>query len=88
MAIALTPDLGKFISELRYGEIPKDAVAPIHTGFTDCVGVMIAGANEPAPQLLKSILAPAGSEATLLFDSLLALDRLPQVRELPGLAAS
>lgn len=67
MATALTSDLGKFISGLRYRDIPADAVAVIQAGFTDCVGVMIAGAEESAPQLLKSMLAPAGGEATLLF---------------------
>ena len=67
MPIALTRGLGRFIAGLRYQDIPKDAISFIHTGFTDCVGVMIAGAREPAPQILRSVLAPAGGEATLLF---------------------
>ena len=67
MAIALTRGLGRFISGLRYQDIPKVAIPLIHTGFTDCVDTMIAGSREPAPQLLKSVLAPAGGEATLLF---------------------
>ena len=67
MPVALTLGLGKFIAGLRYRDIPKEAVSFIHTGFTDCVGVMIAGAGEPAPQLLRAMLAPAGNEATLLF---------------------
>jgi 2-methylcitrate dehydratase PrpD len=67
MPIALTTGLGKFIAGLRYRDIPGDALAFIHTGFTDCVGVMIAGAGEPAPQLVRAMLAPAGGEATLLF---------------------
>ena len=67
MPIALTLGLGKFIAGLRYRDIPEDAIPFIHTGFTDCVGVMIAGAGEPAPQLVRAMLAPAGGEATLLF---------------------
>jgi 2-methylcitrate dehydratase PrpD len=67
MPIALTLGLGRFVAGLRYEDIPKDAIPFIHTGFTDCVGVMIAGAREPAPQLLKAMLAPAGGESTLLF---------------------
>ena len=67
MPIALTLGLGKFIAGLRYRDIPEDAIPFIHTGFTDCVGVMIAGAGEPAPQLVRAMLAPAGDEATLLF---------------------
>ena len=67
MPVALTLGLGKFIAGLRYQDIPEQAISFIHTGFTDCVGVMIAGAGEPAPQLLRAMLAPAGNEATLLF---------------------
>jgi 2-methylcitrate dehydratase PrpD len=67
MPVALTLGLGKFIAGLRYQDIPKEASTFIHTGFTDCVGVMIAGAGEPAPQLLRAMLAPTGKEATLLF---------------------
>ena len=67
MTVALTAGLGKFIAGLRYQDIPKDAISVIHTGFTDCVGCMIAGAREPAPQLLKTMLQPTGGEATLLF---------------------
>jgi len=67
MPIALTLELGGFIAGLRYQDIPKEAIPFIHMGFTDCVGVMIAGAREPAPQLVRDMLAPAGAEATLLF---------------------
>lgn len=67
MAIALTADLGRFVAGLSYRDIPEEAVPLIHSAFADCVGVMIAGAREPAPQLLKSVLAPGGNEAMLLF---------------------
>ncbi len=67
MPIALTVGLGKFIAGLRYEDIPEEALAVIHTGFTDCVGVMIAGRNEPPPQLLKAALAPPAGPASLLF---------------------
>jgi len=67
MPAALTLELGKFIAGLRYQDVPEEAIPFIRAGFTDCVGVMLAGAREPAPQLLRSMLAPAGGEATLLF---------------------
>jgi 2-methylcitrate dehydratase PrpD len=67
MAAGLTRDLGKFISALRYEDIPQDALPFIHTGFTDCVGVMLAGAKEEAPQYLRKVLAPQGGESNLLF---------------------
>ena len=64
---ALTLDMGKFVAGLQYKDIPEEAIPFIHTAFADCVGVMIAGAGEPAPQILKSILRSKGTEATLLF---------------------
>jgi 2-methylcitrate dehydratase PrpD len=67
MPVALTLGLGKFIAGLRYQDIPAAAIPFIRTGFTDCIGVMIAGAGEAAPQLVRAMLAPAGGEATLLF---------------------
>ena len=67
MPIALTTGLGTFIAGLRYEDIPKDAIPVIHTGFTDCIGVMIAGRCEPPAQLLKAALAPPPGESTLLF---------------------
>ena len=67
MAVALTRGLAEFVSGLAYDDIPKGAIGVIHTGYTDCVGVMLAGANDPAPQLLKSVIAPHGGVATLLF---------------------
>ena len=67
MPVALTLGLGEFIAGLSYQDIPKEAISFIHTGFTDCVGTMLAGAREPAPQMLQAMLAPAGKEATLLF---------------------
>jgi len=67
MATALTRDLGRFVAQLRFDELPRDAVSVVQTGFADCVGVMIAGAHEPAVQLLLSTLAPAPGESTLFF---------------------
>ena len=67
MTVALTAELGKFIAGLRYEDIPEDALPTIHTGFADCVGVMVAGAREPAPQLLKAMLSQTSREATVLF---------------------
>jgi 2-methylcitrate dehydratase PrpD len=65
--VALTMGLGRFVSNLRYENLPEPVVQSIRTGFTDCVGVMLAGASEPAAQLLKSMLRPAGGEATVLY---------------------
>ncbi len=67
MTFPLTKRLGEFISTLDYTSIPEEARKTIRTGFTDCMGVMIAGSSEPGPRLLKSVLKPGGTESSLLF---------------------
>jgi 2-methylcitrate dehydratase PrpD len=67
MTTALTAGLGQFISGLRFKDLPQQVLPTIRSGFTDCVGTMIAGAHDPAPQLLRSVLNPKGGEATLLL---------------------
>ncbi len=67
MTTALTRELGEFVAGLRYEQIPAAAISMIQTGFTDCVGVMIAGSGEPVVQLLVAALKPAPGEATLVF---------------------
>src|ERR1035437_7231154 len=66
MSIALTVELGKFVAKLRYREIPKDVIGCVHGAFADTIGVLVAGACEPAPNVLRTMLAPTGNEATLL----------------------
>ena len=67
MTTELTRKLGEFVAGLRYGQIPAGAISVIRTGFTDCVGVMIAGSGEPVVQLLVAALKPPPGEATLVF---------------------
>jgi 2-methylcitrate dehydratase PrpD len=45
---ALTRSFGQFVAGLRFEAIPQAAHEVFHTGFADCVGVMLAGAHEPA----------------------------------------
>jgi 2-methylcitrate dehydratase PrpD len=65
--MALTQDLGRFVADLSFERLPKDAVEVARTGFIDCIATMIAGAPDPAPQLLRKALQPVGGEATLYF---------------------
>jgi len=61
MAVAITQELGRFISGLRYADIPAEAIAVMKMGFADSIGAMIVGAKEPAATTLRSVLAaPAG----------------------------
>jgi 2-methylcitrate dehydratase PrpD len=54
---SLTSELGRFVSELKLSDVPADAQAVAKTGFTDCFGVMIAGAREPIVALVDRELA-------------------------------
>lgn len=63
----ITRDLGAFAASLRFDEIPAAALDVIHTGFADCVGVMLAGRDEPPTQILTEVLAPPAGPATLVF---------------------
>ncbi|HET9652191.1 MAG TPA: MmgE/PrpD family protein, partial [Usitatibacter sp.] len=67
--VALTRELGAFIAGLGYERIPADALAVIRMGFTDCVGVMLAGSREPVVRLLRETLHPAAGESSLLLGS-------------------
>lgn len=63
----ITRDLGVFAATLSYEQIPAEALEVIHTGFADCVGVMLAGRDEPPTQILTQVLAPPSGPATLVF---------------------
>ena len=45
--MALTADLGKFLETIRFDAIPAEAVTLARDGFTDTVGVIMAGIPEP-----------------------------------------
>ena len=54
--MGLTADIGKFLTGLRYAHIPAEAVPTVCRGFTDCVGVLIAGLPEPVTSIVaKSV---------------------------------
>lgn len=63
----ITRDLGAFAASLKYEQIPHEALEVIHTGFADCVGVMLAGRDEPPTRILTEVLAPPAGPSTLVF---------------------
>ena len=66
---ALTADLGRFVSGARASkDIPDEAQVVAKTGITDCFGVMIAGARDPAIAMLDRELAGSdgGAQASLI----------------------
>lgn len=59
----LTLDLGRFVADLGYGQIPAEGYAIARTGITDCFGVMIAGARDPEIALVDRELGVGGHVA-------------------------
>src|SRR4029077_6677787 len=65
--MTLTQDLGRFAADVSFERLPQGAADVARIGFIDCIATMIAGAHDPAPQLLRKALNPTGGEATLYF---------------------
>ena len=64
MAIALTRELAAFVAGLRYEDIPHEALPVIHTGYADCVGVLLAAGVGALPLPLPAATAGVASDAT------------------------
>ena len=63
----LTQELGQFAAGLTFEALPAEAVEIARIGFIDTIATMIAGAHDPAPQLLRRGLDPAPGPASLYF---------------------
>lgn len=69
-SLPLTSALGRFVAGVTFERLPEAAVKTACTGFTDCIGTMIAGSPEPAVQILRKVLGNGRpGEATLYFSS-------------------
>jgi 2-methylcitrate dehydratase PrpD len=65
--LALTVDLGRFVADLRFDDLPDGSLRWVGTAFADTVGTLVAGRNEPVSQRLVKILQPASGESRLLW---------------------
>jgi 2-methylcitrate dehydratase PrpD len=65
--MALTQDLGRFVADVSFEQLPTAAIDVARIGFIDCIATVIAGARDAAPQLLRKALQPMGGEASLYF---------------------
>jgi 2-methylcitrate dehydratase PrpD len=63
----ITRDLGAFAANLEFDQIPEAAIRTVISGFTDCVGVLLAGHRDAGIGPLKEILSvrPPGGEARI-----------------------
>ncbi len=86
MADQLTQALGRFVAGLTFEQLPEAAVRTARTGFTDCIGTMIAGSPEPGVQIIrKTLLDGRGGDATLYFSGQKA--PAPEAAWINGVAA-
>lgn len=67
MTRSLTRKMGEFVAGSHNLEIPQKAIEVARSGITDCIGVMIAGRMEEAPQILQQVLGPQNGNASLYF---------------------
>jgi 2-methylcitrate dehydratase PrpD len=67
--MSLTQALGRFVADLSPNRIPEEAMRVAQLGFIDCVGTMIAGRNEEAVRIMKSVLAPPPGPSSLTFSA-------------------
>jgi 2-methylcitrate dehydratase PrpD len=81
----LTRALGAFVATLDARAIPAEATRIARMGLIDCVGVMIAGRDDDATQILRRTLNPSPGEATLYFSTLRA--PAPEAAWINGAAA-
>ena len=65
--MALTQELGRFVAGLTFDKLPPETVEVARIGFIDTIATMIAGAHDPAPQLLRRGLQPPPGKASLYF---------------------
>jgi len=58
---ALTSDIAKFVATLQPGAVPERCNFGARIGMLDCVGTMIAGADEPAVKLVARMVPASTS---------------------------
>jgi 2-methylcitrate dehydratase PrpD len=61
---AFTRELGRFVADLTFSQIPAAAGDIVRTGIADCFGVLVAGARDPEVALIDRALG--GASGTVL----------------------
>ena len=57
--MGLTREIGEFVASMRFERVPPGAIDTVCRGFTDCVGVMLAGVPQPVVAVVaKSVGLP------------------------------
>jgi 2-methylcitrate dehydratase PrpD len=61
--MGLTGEIGEFVAGMRYERVPAGAVETVARGFTDCIGVMLAGLAEPVASVITKSVGLTGPVA-------------------------
>jgi aconitate decarboxylase len=66
----LTSELASFVCDAQFPDLPARAVEIVQSGFSDTIGTMIAGRDEPVVRIARQFVAARGSsvaEASLVL---------------------
>ncbi|MES3004143.1 MAG: MmgE/PrpD family protein [Pseudomonadota bacterium] len=66
--MSLTQELSRFISGLRFEDVPKGALPFIRIGFTDTFATLAAGRDSEPARILLETLEPRPGESRLFID--------------------
>ncbi|WP_197486438.1 MmgE/PrpD family protein [Sphingobium sp. EP60837] len=59
----LTAEIGEFLADIQYSNIPESVLPVIRDAFTDTVGVVMAGIDQPISGILRrTLVEPAGRQ--------------------------
>lgn len=57
--MGLTAEIGSFLAGVSAETVPGDTRAVVRSGFVDCIGVMIAGWDEPVSRIARDVVLGA-----------------------------
>lgn len=56
----LTADLGRFLANIKFDQVPAGALPLVRDGYTDTVGVIMVGITEPVVDIVRRTLVESG----------------------------
>ncbi len=63
MTTTLTRELGRFVADLTFSQIPAAACDIVRSGIVDCFGVLVAGARDPVVAIIDRALGGVSGTA-------------------------
>lgn len=69
MAETIAAAYGNFIERTGFEAMPPEALPIVRNGFTDCIAVMMAGAGEPAVDIVRTTSPQGAGRSRILLSS-------------------